>query len=115
MGDLTNSVYEFGEFQLDVANKLLVRNVIQVPLTPNVFDTRTLLLEPPGQLIEKEEFMRQLWPETFVEESALAETISRLRRALGNAEGQRFIATVSKHGYRFLAVVRRVAGEVTTE
>jgi len=115
MGDLTNSVYEFGEFQLDVANKLLVRNGIQVPLTPKVFDTLTLLLEHPGQLIEKDEFMRQLWPETFVEESALAENISRLRRALGNAEGQRFIATVPKHGYRFFAEVRRVAAAATTE
>jgi TolB-like protein/DNA-binding winged helix-turn-helix (wHTH) protein/Tfp pilus assembly protein PilF len=115
MGDLTNSVYEFGEFQLDAANKLLVRNGIRVPLTPKLFDTLTLLLEHPGQLIEKDEFMRQLWPETFVEESALAENISRLRRALGDAEGQRFIATVPKHGYRFFAEVRRVAAAATAE
>ena len=115
MGDLTNTVYEFGEFQLDAANKLLVRNGIQVPLTPKVFDTLTLLLEHPGQLIEKDEFMRQLWPETFVEESALVENISRLRRALGDAEGQRFIATVPKHGYRFFAEVRRVAAAATAE
>src|SRR5260370_38328905 len=106
MGDLTNSVYEFGEFQLDAANKMLVRNGIQVPLTPKVFDTLTLLLEHPGQLIEKDEFMRQLWPETFVEESALVENISRLRRALGDAEAKRFIVTLPKHAYRFLSAVR---------
>ena len=115
MDDVTNSVYQFGEFQLDAANKLLVRNGIQVRLTPKVFDTLSLLLEHPGQLIEKDEFMRQLWPETFVEESALAENICRLRRALGDAEGQRFIATVPKHGYRFFAEVRRVAATATAE
>src|SRR5262249_46177477 len=66
-----------------------------------------LLVERPGQLVEKEEFARRLWPETFVEDAALAENISRLRRALGDAHGQRFVETVPKRGYRFVADVKK--------
>jgi len=95
------TVFEFGEFHLDVANKALLRNGKPVGLTPKVFDTLLLLVERQGQLVEKEEFVQKLWPGTFVEDAALAENISRLRRALGETEGQRWIITVPKRGYRF--------------
>jgi TolB-like protein/DNA-binding winged helix-turn-helix (wHTH) protein/Tfp pilus assembly protein PilF len=108
MSEPAKCVYEFGEFQLDPANKTLLRKGIRVPLTPKVFDTLTFLVERSGQLIEKEEFVRQLWPQTFVEDAALAENISRLRRALGDADSQRIIATVPKRGYRFIASVSRM-------
>jgi TolB-like protein/DNA-binding winged helix-turn-helix (wHTH) protein/Flp pilus assembly protein TadD len=108
MSNEARFAYEFREFLLDPANKLLLRNGIPVSLTPKIFDTLALLVERPGQLIEKDEFMRLLWPETFVEDAALAENVSRLRRALGDAESQRIIATVPKRGYRFIAEVRRV-------
>jgi TolB-like protein/DNA-binding winged helix-turn-helix (wHTH) protein/Tfp pilus assembly protein PilF len=102
-------VFEFGDFQLDVANKTLLRNGITVGLTPKVFDTLRLLVERNGQLVEKEEFVQKLWPGTFVEDAALAENISRLRRALGEKEGQPWIVTVPKRGYRFGGEVRKAA------
>jgi len=103
-----DSGFEFGEFRLDVANKTLLRKGIAVGLTPKVFDTLALLVERHGQLVEKDEFAQKLWPGTFVEDAALAENISRVRRALGENEGQPWIVTVPKRGYRFAADVRRV-------
>lgn len=114
MSHPAKSIYEFGDFQLDSANKTLLRNGIAVALTPKVFDTLTLLVERPGQLIEKDEFVQKLWPGTFVEDAALAENISRLRRALGDGDGQRFIITVPKRGYRFAVDVRRAATDRAT-
>jgi DNA-binding winged helix-turn-helix (wHTH) protein len=102
------SVFEFGDFRSDPPNQLLVRNGVPISLTPKVFDTLVLLVERGGQLIEKDEFIRRLWRETFVEDAALAENISRLRRALGDADGKHFIVTVPKRGYRFVGDVRRV-------
>jgi len=101
-------VYEFAEFRLDPANQLLLCNGVPVSLTPKVFSTLVLLVERHGQLVEKDEFMRQLWPGTFVEDAALAENISRLRRALGEHAGE-LIATVPKRGYRFIGEVRTLA------
>jgi TolB-like protein/DNA-binding winged helix-turn-helix (wHTH) protein/Flp pilus assembly protein TadD len=102
-------VYEFRGFQLDPANQLLLHDGVPVPLTPKVFSTLVLLVEQSGQLVEKDEFLRRLWPGTFVEEAALAENISRLRRALGDdGDGQRLIVTVPKRGYRFGADVRKI-------
>jgi TolB-like protein/DNA-binding winged helix-turn-helix (wHTH) protein/Tfp pilus assembly protein PilF len=103
------SVFEFGEFRLDPANQTLLRSGVPVPLTPKVFNTLVLLVEHAGQLVHKDEFMRQLWPETFVEDAALAENISRLRRALGEADGEQLIVTVPKRGYRFVAGVKTIA------
>lgn len=101
-------VYQFGGFRLDLANKQLLQQGQVVPLTPKVFDTLVLLVEHAGQLVEKDEFMRRVWPAVVVEESALAENISRIRRALQEDDEHRFIATVHKRGYRFVAPVSRV-------
>lgn len=108
MNDLAKSAYEFGEFHLDPADNVLLRKGVVVPLTPKVFSTLVFLVEHQGRLVEKDEFVRRLWPETFVEDAALAENISRLRRALGDTDGQRFIVTVPKRGYRFVADVKTV-------
>jgi TolB-like protein/DNA-binding winged helix-turn-helix (wHTH) protein/Flp pilus assembly protein TadD len=113
MNDLPEAVYEFGEFRFDPGNNLLSRNGIAVPLTPKVFQTLALLLENAGRLVEKDEFLRRLWPGTFVEEAAVAENISRLRRALGDGDVERFIVTVPKRGYRFVAGVTRRAAAMT--
>jgi TolB-like protein/DNA-binding winged helix-turn-helix (wHTH) protein/Flp pilus assembly protein TadD len=94
-------VYAFGEFQVDPANQLLLRNGAPIALTPKVFQTLLLLIERPGQLVTKDEFVRRLWPDTFVEDAALAENISRLRRALGDTRVPALIVTVPKRGYRF--------------
>jgi len=106
MSQPTSLQYRFGEFCLDVAERRLLRAGVTIPLAPKVFDTLLLLVENPGHLIEKEEFMRKLWPDTFVGDDALARNISLLRRALGGtSDSQSVIATVPKRGYRFVAEV----------
>lgn len=98
--------YEFGKFRVLPADKQLLRAGKPVPLKPKVFETLLLLVESRGHLIEKEEFLKRLWPDSFVEEATLAQNISQLRKALGNGtEEDRFIETVPKRGYRFLATV----------
>lgn len=99
--------YEFGPFRLDPSERLLMRAGEPVPLAPKVFDTLTALIENSGRLIDKEELMSKLWPDTFVEEATLARNISDLRKALGESTGeQKFIETVPKRGYRFIAEVK---------
>jgi Tol biopolymer transport system component/DNA-binding winged helix-turn-helix (wHTH) protein len=103
------SSYGFGEFRLDLAERRLLRAGVEVPLSPKVFDTLTLLVENAGHLIEKDEFMRHLWPDTFVGDDALARNISTLRKSLGESgDSQTLIETVPTRGYRFVATVQRV-------
>src|SRR5713101_1522 len=99
--------YEFGVFRLDPSERLLSREGRTVQLAPKVFDTLMALIENSGRLIDKEELMSKLWPDTFVEEATLARNISDLRKALGESTGeQKFIETVPKRGYRFAAEVK---------
>ena len=106
------TVFEFGEFRLDAANKLLLRAGEIVPLTPKAFDVLLALAEGCGRTLSKEELMRAAWPETFVEEANLTVNIHTLRKALGeNGGGRPYIETVPKRGYRFTADVRLVADE----
>src|SRR5262245_46775707 len=101
-------LYEFGPFRLDAADRLLSCGGDAVPLSPKGFDLLLALVERHGRLLEKEELMKLVWPDTFVEEANLSYTISLVRKALGAfADPQLFIETVSKHGYRFIAEVRR--------
>jgi TolB-like protein/DNA-binding winged helix-turn-helix (wHTH) protein/Tfp pilus assembly protein PilF len=110
----SNSVYEFGPFVLNPAEHTLLRDGESVPLRPKVFDTLLVLVKNSGHLVEKDELMSAVWQGHFVEEGNLNKTISMLRQALGeSAEGNRFIETVPKRGYRFVADVRDVDG--TTE
>jgi DNA-binding winged helix-turn-helix (wHTH) protein/tetratricopeptide (TPR) repeat protein len=106
MSELHNSVYRFGEFELDPTERRLSSAGKPIPLTPKVFDTLVLLVERAGRLISKDELMRALWPRGYVEESNLTKHIWLIRRALGDREqGSRFIETVPKLGYRFVAPV----------
>lgn len=99
--------FEFGEFSLDVGERALRRSGESLPLTPKAFDTLAVLVENAGNLVEKDEIMKAVWPDSFVEEAGLARNISVLRKALGqDAGGQQFIETVAKKGYRFTADVR---------
>src|SRR4030095_12208763 len=101
-------LYEFGPFRIDVSERLLSREGQNVPLTPKAFDTLLVLVENRGHLLEKDELMQKLWPNTFVEEANLTNNISQLRKALGeDASGHRYIETVPKRGYRFGASVKR--------
>ncbi len=105
-------LYEFGPFRLDTAERLLTRAGEAVPLTPKAFDVLLALLEQPGRLLEKEVLLKAVWPDSFVEENNLADNISRLRKALGEGEnGQKFIETAPKRGYRFVADVKELNDE----
>jgi DNA-binding winged helix-turn-helix (wHTH) protein/tetratricopeptide (TPR) repeat protein len=112
LGKKRRSVYEFGPFRLDSSERLLLRGGQPVQLAPKVFDTLSALLENSGRLVDKDELMATLWPDTFVEEATLARNISDLRKALGESTGtQKFIQTVPKRGYRFTADVRCIRPE----
>ena len=103
--------YEFAGFLLDPAEQLLVRrpNGEPVPLTPKAFLTLLVLLQNCGRTVEKEELLREVWPETFVEEGNLTVTIFMLRKSLGEGRNeQKYIKTVPRRGYRFVAPVREV-------
>jgi Tol biopolymer transport system component/DNA-binding winged helix-turn-helix (wHTH) protein len=101
------TVYEFEGYRLDPRARLLSLRDRPVALTPKSFDLLLLLVERRGQVLERDELIRALWPDTVVEEANLTFQVSTLRKALGE-EGSRCIETVPKHGYRFSAPVREV-------
>jgi DNA-binding winged helix-turn-helix (wHTH) protein len=106
------TVYEFGPFRLDLARQLLLREGEAVTLQRRTFETLALLVENSGRLVEKEEFMQAVWRDSFVEDGSLTVNISILRRTLGDdANGRRYIETVPRRGYRFVAPVREARGE----
>ncbi len=99
-------LYEFGNYYLDTQEQLLRRDGVPVALTPKAFETLVVLIERRGRLIEKSELMEALWPESHVEEANLTNNVWTLRKTLGESEdGQRYIETVPKRGYRFVAKV----------
>src|SRR5215831_42531 len=98
-------LYEFGHFRIDFGERLLLRNGEVVPLPPKAFDTLVLLVRNSGRALDKSALMKELWPDTFVEEANLAQHISLLRKALGESPTDRYIETVPRRGYRFLAKV----------
>jgi DNA-binding winged helix-turn-helix (wHTH) protein/Flp pilus assembly protein TadD len=107
-------LYEFGPFRLDATERLLLRDGDLIPLTPKAFDLLLAMVEQPGRLLEKAALLKAVWPDSFVEENNLADNVSRLRKALGEGEqGMKFIETIPKRGYRFVAVVRNQESVVT--
>jgi pimeloyl-ACP methyl ester carboxylesterase/DNA-binding winged helix-turn-helix (wHTH) protein len=104
--------YLFDGFRVDVSERLLFRENREVPLTPKVFDTLLVLLENSSHVLTKKELMEKVWPDSFVEENNLAQNISILRKALGaGKEGEHYIQTVPKRGYRFVADVSSTGDE----
>jgi DNA-binding winged helix-turn-helix (wHTH) protein/TolB-like protein len=99
--------YEFGPFVLDLAQHLLLREGNRVPLTPKTYDALVVLVENSGRMLTKDELMKALWPNSFVEESNLTQQVSMIRKALGESAGEdRYIITVPGRGYRFAAEVK---------
>lgn len=98
--------YEFGPYRLEPTPRLLLRDGVAVPLTPKAFDTLLVLVERRDRVVEKAELMKLVWPESFVEEANLSQTIFVLRKTLGEApDGRPYIDTVPRRGYRFAANV----------
>ena len=105
-------LYAFGPFRLDSREGVLLREGKPVALTPKAFETLVALVENAGHILEKEELLKQVWPDTFVEEATLAKNISTLRQALGDTgEAYLYIETIAKRGYRFIAAVERLHAE----
>ncbi|MGB7070021.1 MAG: winged helix-turn-helix domain-containing protein [Pyrinomonadaceae bacterium] len=109
-------IYEFDEFRVDAAKRLLTKSDGEhIPLTPKVFDTLLYLIGHGGKVIEKDELMREIWTDSVVEENNLNQNISILRRVFGEKPGeQRFIATIAGHGYRFIPEVSEVSNSSST-
>ena len=103
-------IYEFGPFRLDLTEHKLLRNGALVALTPKAFAVLVCLIERGGHLVRKEELMQEIWANSFVEEANLARTIWMLRKALdADHNGENYIETVPKLGYRFVAHVAEIA------
>ncbi|MBI3475454.1 MAG: winged helix-turn-helix domain-containing protein [Acidobacteria bacterium] len=110
----TKLLYEFAGFRFDPAQQLLLRDGKPVSLTPKTFELLLVLLQSNGRLLSKDELMRKLWPDSFVEDANLTVNISALRKALGDphdGEGRELIETVPKRGYRFLPTVTELLEE----
>lgn len=112
MSSLVSHFYRFGEFAVDMDQRVLLRRDTPVPLTPKVFETMLILIEQHGRIVKKEELMNRLWPDSFVEEANLTFNIQQLRKALGDdARRPTYIETVARRGYRFIAEVEEVLSE----
>lgn len=109
MSQKSKGIYEFGSFRLSPAEWVLENEGKAVSLTPKAFEVLCVLVENAGHITDKDELLKRVWRDTFVEEATLAKNISTIRKALGDsAEGEIYIATVPKRGYRFVAPVRVV-------
>jgi DNA-binding winged helix-turn-helix (wHTH) protein/pimeloyl-ACP methyl ester carboxylesterase len=100
-------VFRFADYQLDLTERRLLRAGDIIPLRGKVFDTLAILVENHGRLVRKDDLMQRLWPDSIVEENNLDHNISKLRRALQDGNDQKFIETVPRQGYRFVAEVQQ--------
>ena len=103
-----HEIYEFGPFRLEPAERKLLRGCEVVALTPKVFDMLVMLVRKNGHLMQKDELIQLLWPDSFVEEGNLSNNVFVLRKALGN--DYEYIETVPRRGYRFVGAVRQFPG-----
>ncbi|MCI0662077.1 MAG: winged helix-turn-helix domain-containing protein [Acidobacteria bacterium] len=116
MSKQKSNIYDFDGFRLDITEKVLWKGGEVVPLTPKAFDTLVILVEKSGHLVEKEELISQLWPDSFVEENSLSQNVYLIRKALREeSQGIRYIETVPRRGYRFIATVKEIPGEDNQE
>lgn len=109
MINASNALYEFGPFQINGAERLLFRDGNRIALTPKAFDTLLILIERQGHIVEKDELMSLVWPDTAVEENNLMQNVHSIRKALGEtSQEQKYIETLPRRGYRFIAEVRKI-------
>jgi TolB-like protein/DNA-binding winged helix-turn-helix (wHTH) protein/Flp pilus assembly protein TadD len=103
----TKHTYEFGVYQLDTEEKVLVREGQPVALPPKDLETLVVLVEKAGHIVGKEELLEKVWPGVFIEENNLARRVFNLRQVLGEGpDGRKYIETIPKRGYRFVGSVR---------
>src|SRR5207237_6087183 len=103
------TIYQFNDFRVDTGQFLLMRDGGTTPITPTVFRILLALLERAGETVTKDELMKFVWPDSFVEEGNLNRNVSTLRKILNEKPcDHRYIETVPKTGYRFIAPVRSI-------
>lgn len=121
MSSRVKQLYKFDRFLLDAGERVLLRDGQHVPLTPKAFETLLVFVRNNGRILEKDDLLKKIWPDTFVEEATLAQNVFTLRKALNQAshKGQdkaqaaehRYIETIPRRGYRFLADVSELEAE----
>ena len=105
-------LYEFGPFRVDPARETLLKEGVSVPLTPKTFQILLVLVRHGKEIVTKDDLMKTVWPDTFVEEANLSRNIFMLRKALGEtAQDHRYIVTVPGRGYRLAENVQLVPGQ----
>src|SRR5271170_4693265 len=108
-------VYEFGPFRMDPEKQVLLREGQLIAVSPKTFETLLVLVRRGREVVSKEELLKEIWPDSCVEEANLSQHIFKLRKALGDTlEGERYIITLPGRGYRFAVPVRTLTegGEV---
>jgi eukaryotic-like serine/threonine-protein kinase len=116
MGQPDKQLLEFGPFRVDPEQRMLLRDNGPILLSPKAFDLLMVLVQRRGQVVPKDDLMKQLWPDTFVEESNLGQHVFQLRKALGDrAQGSLYIVTVPGRGYRFAGEVHQATASAETE
>jgi len=114
MSNPTTRFFAFGSFKIDTVERVLLRNDQPVILTQKVFDLLLLLVRNGGHIVGKQALMKEIWPDTFVEEGNLTQNISVLRKALAG-DGHQYIQTVPRRGYRFVGKVNELVDETIVE
>jgi Tol biopolymer transport system component/DNA-binding winged helix-turn-helix (wHTH) protein len=113
MSSNSGHILQFKDFTVNTEERVLLREGIPVALAPKVFETLLVLIENPGRIVLKEELMKRLWPDTFVEEANLTFNIQHLRKSLGdNARSPIYIQTIARRGYRFIAAVETSSSDL---
>jgi Predicted integral membrane protein len=114
MSKTTTHIYKFGPFRLDTKEHRLLRDREPIPLTLKSFKTLLVLVENSGNVVERNDLVEQVWPNTFVDEANLTQQVFTLRKALGtDQKGSHYIETVPKIGYRFTASVSNLPDEAS--
>src|SRR5215510_3867470 len=103
-----NHSYEFGPFVLDAGSRLLLKDGVTVRMTSKALETLLVLVQHGVPVVDKEQLLKEVWPDSFVEEGSLSRNIHELRKALGDDSSvPRYIETIPKRGYRFIAPTKR--------
>src|SRR6204780_3842973 len=108
----SEEIFRFGEFQIDALARTLRREEEIVTLNRRAFDVLLYLVQNPGRVLTRDELLKNVWPDTFVDENSLAQSISVLRRALDERPGDNsYIVTLPGRGYQFVSAVQVIAPE----
>src|SRR5271155_5374241 len=105
-------IFKFGEFQMDARARTLRRREAIVAINFRAFNVLLYFVQNPGKVLTRDELLKNVWPDTYVDENSLAQSISALRRALEEKPGDNsYIVTLPGRGYQFVAPVQIVATE----